>query len=503
MKIFTCAQIRKIDEYTIKNEPIKSIDLMERAAKNLFGSLIKKTDRKKNILIFAGPGNNGGDALVLARLFFEEKFRVKLFYTDFSGKFSNDFLLNMKRLKKLDNKIIFPIKSVTDFPAISKKDIVIDGLFGSGLSRPLDGLALDLVKHINSSEKSKVIAIDIPSGLFGEDNSSNNAECIIRADITYSFQFPKLAFFFPENDVFTGDWQLIPIGLHKKIIAEEKTDNFFVAPKTIKSLFPIRKKFAHKGNFGHALLIAGSYGKMGAAVLGAEACLRSGAGLLTCHLPEKGYEIMQCSLPEAMVSIDKHSEIFTSLPDLSVYSATGVGPGIGTDQKTAVALEKLFEKSVKPMVIDADALNIIGKNKKLLEKIPENSILTPHPKEFERIAGTFRDHYSRNLAQKALSVKYGVFIVLKGANSAITCPDGTCWFNTTGNPGMATAGSGDVLTGIILSLLAQGFSPEKAAVGGVYLHGLAGDIAAKKLGQESMIAGDIIENLGTAFRKIR
>jgi NAD(P)H-hydrate epimerase len=404
-------------------------------------------------------------------------------------------------------------------------------LFGSGLTRPLDGLAAEIVQRINnfrsghlltsrrvmtkeknssinhhpnrSREMTKtVISIDIPSGLMGEDNTGNIPENIIQADFTLTFQFPKMSFFFAENEKYAGEWQVLPIRLHPDGIAETQTSFFFTEKEDINQIIQKRTRFGHKGIYGHALLIAGSFGKMGAAILSSKACLRSGAGLLTAHVPHRGYSIIQTAVPEAMANVDNHDDVFSEFPDLSQFSAVGVGPGIGLNSITKIAFCELLEKSQVPLVIDADALNILSDNKSWLEKIPANSILTPHPGEFKRLVGDTQNTFMRIQKQIEFSKKHNVIVVLKGAFTSVSTPDGSLHFNSTGNPGMATAGSGDVLTGIILGLLAQGIHPANAACAGVYLHGLAGDLAVGQKSQTSLIAGDIIEFLGKAFMTI-
>lgn len=501
MKILKSTQIREVDAYTIKNEPILSIDLMERAAMSITTWILENIPKDKTILLFAGPGNNGGDALAIARQLNEEKYTVQVYLLNISDKLSADCNVNLKRLKEKNIGITY-INNESDFPEITKNDVILDGLFGSGLTRKIDGLAKKLIQHINYSGAS-IIAIDIPSGLFGEDNSDNDSEAIIKAQTTLTFQLPKLSFLFPENENYVGEWHVLPIGLNMDFINSLNSHFHTTDKKFIQEIIKIRSKFAHKGHFGHVLLVAGSYGKMGAALLAAKACLKTGTGLLTVHIPKIGYQIMQTSLPEAMVSIDWSELIFSDVCDTEKYTHIGVGPGIGTKANTIKGLRSLFEKTNNPMVIDADALNIVSENRDLLEIIPKNSILTPHPGEFERLAGTSINSYERLQKQIDLAVNNQIIIVLKGAYTSIVLPDGTCYFNTTGNPGMATAGSGDVLTGIILSLLGQGYSPQDAAIFGVYLHGLAGDIGEKEHGQEALIASDITKNLGKAFKQIK
>jgi NAD(P)H-hydrate epimerase len=388
-------------------------------------------------------------------------------------------------------------------PPIGKKDLVIDAIFGSGLSRPIDsGLVMAVIEHINGSG-AEVVAVDIPSGLFADKPSTAGA--IVKARHTVSFQLPKLAFMLSENHPFVGDWHLVPIGLSKKAIKKAEAGAFYITEKDIRKILKPRDKFSHKGTFGHALLLAGSYGKIGAALLAAKACLRSGAGLLTAHLPACGYPIMQIACPEAMVSTDKEEKFLSALPeDLQGKNAIGIGPGLGLSESSAALLLQLFQAQPEtPMVIDADALNLMAKYRQLLDLLPSNSILTPHPKEFERlVGGKPSGDFERLKWQAAFASQYGVYVVCKGAHTSIASPDGEIFFNSTGNAGMATAGSGDVLTGVLLGLLAQGYMPREAALLGVFIHGLAGDVAKAKHGETSLIASDIIEALGGAFSKV-
>ncbi len=502
MKILKSSQIRKVDTFTIENEPILSIDLMERAAMSITNWIIENVSKEKIIKIFVGPGNNGGDALAIARQLHEFDFITEVFLLKISDNLSKDCQANLDRLKTISSIIINEIREESDFPEISKNDIIVDGLFGSGLTRNLEGLPKKLVKYLNNSDVD-IIAIDIPSGLMGEDNKGNDIDAIVKAKYTLTFQMPKLSFFFSENETFVSGWKVLPIGLNQDFIDSLDSEFHTIDSDYIKDRIINRKKFSHKGNYGHVLLIAGSYGKMGAAILAAKACLRSGSGLVTVHAPKIGYEIIQTALPEAMISIDWSDIIFTNVSNIENYTTVGIGPGIGTKQNTKKALTNLLEKTVAPIVIDADGLNILSEQKELIKKVPQNSILTPHPKEFERLVGEMSNDYERLNAQINFSKENQLFVVLKGAHTSISCPDGSCYFNCTGNPGMATAGSGDVLTGIILSLLGQAYKPKEAAIIGVYLHGLSGDIASHKIGQEAVIASDIIENIGAAYLKIK
>jgi NAD(P)H-hydrate epimerase len=502
MKILPIEEVRNADAYTIANEPIQSIDLMERAATQLYKWIKKRIAKKQAIRVFAGLGNNGGDGLAVARLLSNKGYKVEVNVIRYSDKTSENFEINFNRMSECPEIEINELKDKTALPEIKTGDLLVDAIFGSGLARPVKGFIADVITHLNNSP-AFTIAIDVPSGLFSDSSTTNSSGAIVQADYTLSFQFPKLAFLFPENDAFAGDWHLLDIGLHHDFINQVETHNFFMEKRDIVPLLKKRGRYSHKGTFGHALLIAGCYGKMGAAVLASRACLRSGVGLLHTHIPKAGYEIMQTATPECMLSIDRYDNYFSEVPDLGLYTAIGIGPGLGMEQQSQMALKLLIQEYSNPIVFDADALNILSKNKTWLAFLPTGSILTPHPKEFERLAGKWDDDFERLQKQREFAIKHSIYLVLKGAHSSICFPDGNCYFNSTGNPGMATAGSGDVLTGLITGLLAQGYSPGVAAVLGVYLHGLAGDIAVKKHGMEAMHAGDMIKQIGKAFQKLK
>lgn len=501
MKIFSSDKVREIDAYTIKNEPIESIDLMERAATGLFKWFIKNFERHGSVVVFVGPGNNGGDGLAMARMLAGTGYRLRVYFVAFSSKTSNDWSINKDRLLQQDKAEYNEIQEINDFPYIKPGDIIVDAIFGSGLSRPVEGLPAEVISKINESE-AKVVSIDVPSGLFGEDNTKNT-DIIVRADYTLTIQFPKVSFFFAKNQHFVGKYFIIPIGLHPAKISSTPTDYNIIDNSFVASILRNRNKFDHKGHFGHGLMIAGSCGKAGAAVLSSHAALRTGIGLLTTHVPRPVAEAIHTALPEAMVECDQSDLMFTEIPDPDKYDALGIGPGLDTKANTRKGLRDLLEKYKGPLVIDADALNIISYEKDLPELLAKETVLTPHPGEFRRLTGSDEKEFKRLVSQQEYSKKYQCVIVLKGAHSSVSLPDGRIWFNTTGNPGMATAGSGDVLTGMILSLLAQGYKPSEAAIAAVYIHGLAGDIAAEKYGYESLIASDIIYNIGNSFKKIR
>jgi ADP-dependent NAD(P)H-hydrate dehydratase / NAD(P)H-hydrate epimerase len=515
MKLFTTKQIAELDKFTIENEPVSDIELMERASLQITGWLANRFSTENKMVFFAGPGNNGGDAMAIARQLADLDYLCEVVLMNFGKELKGSPAMNWQRLEKQGKVKLSRLTGMNDFPVLGSTDVIIDGLFGSGLTRPLEGLPAEIVQKINAldfighptlsrvANKNTVIAIDIPSGLMGENNTENIPENIIRADFTLTFQFPKISFFFAENEKFVGNWEVLPIRLHPDGIAQTSTGFFITEKEDVQQIIQKRSRFGHKGTYGHALLIAGSYGKMGAAVLASKACLRAGAGLLTTHVPHLGYPIIQTTVPEAMASVDQHDSYITEFPGLAQFSAVGVGPGIDRKTNTKKALGELLEKVKSPLVIDADALNILAENQLLLDKLPQNCILTPHPGEFTRLAGDTENSWLRIQRQMEFSKKYKVIVVLKGAFTTVSTPAGMLFFNSTGNPGMATAGSGDVLTGIILGLLAQDYSPENAAIAGVYLHGLAGDLAVLRKSEFSMIAGDIIDFLGRAFLHLK
>lgn len=500
-KIFPTTKIKELDTYTIENEPIASIDLMERASQALAEAIAGRWNTDTPFTVFAGPGNNGGDALAVSRLLAKEGYKLEVYLFNIKGALSPDCETNKKRLVDIPGIDFHEVTTQFVPPVLTGEHIIIDGLFGSGLNKALSGGFASVVKYINASP-AKVVAIDIPSGLMGEDNTYNVQAHIIRADLTLSLQLPKLAFLFAENEPYVGKWELLDIGLSEDAIEETGTDFCLLANEDMPSLLKPRGKFAHKGNFGRALLIAGSQGMAGASILAARACLRSGVGLLTVHVPFCNNPIVQTSVPEAMTEPDISETCFASPTDTDDYQAVGVGPGLGKSAETEAALFEQIDACQTPMVVDADALNLLGERRSYIGRLPKGSILTPHPKELERLVGKCRNSYERLMKARELAAAADVYIILKGAYSAIITPQGKCYFNITGNPGMATGGSGDVLTGVVLSLLAQGYDAETAACLSTYVHGLAGDIACKKQGMIGMTAGDVVTCLPLAWRML-
>ncbi len=502
MKIFSVEQIREADKFTIEEELISSVDIMERAARAVYDSIVNKTEIR-NYVIFCGLGNNGGDGMVLAKFLLDHGYFVKVIIVNYSEKRSEDFIVNYDRLKtKIEFKEIHSVEEIKSLEFERREaPLIIDALLGTGINRPTDGLLADCIHFINQLNL-KIISIDVPSGLFGDKSNGVN-DTIIKADLTLTFQFPKLSFMFPENADFIGEFNWLDIGLSQQYISETQTNNYFITKEDVKSFIKTRSKNAHKGNFGHALIVAGSKGKIGAAVLSAKACVHNGAGLVTARIPACGYDIIQTSIPEAMADVDSESNFISDNIRIEKYNAIGIGPGIGNEKQTQNVLKLVIQNSAVPVVFDADAINILSENKTWLSFIPANSIFTPHIKEFERLVGKVSNSEERLKEQIDFSIKYNVFVVLKGVHTSVSSPNGEVYFNSTGNPGMATGGSGDVLTGIITSLLAQGYSPKQACIMGVYIHGLAGDFAVYHKTSETMIASDIIEHLADAYKFIR
>jgi NAD(P)H-hydrate epimerase len=497
MKLFNIENIRLIDELTVKYEPISSLSLMERAATAFYNRFRTLYGDIKHVYVLCGPGNNGGDALAVARMLKDAKCDVTVFLFE-NKKLSDNCLKNKQRiLDEYPRTLKIFTDSFVEPLVLNENSIIIDGLFGSGLTRPISGIYSQAVQWINNCS-CEVVSIDIPSGLFGDVEMLED-QPIVKANLTLTFQFPKLSFFMPESACYLGQWELLDIGLHQKAIETTTTDFELIEKSSITEIYKKRSKFSHKGTYGHALIIAGSKGMAGASVLASKAALRSGAGLVSLHGPECNRVIAQTIVPELIFSSDKQIDNVSMFPDLKNYNTIGIGCGIGTLADTCNMIEKLFTEMFSPCVIDADALNVISRSKHFMDLIPEKSILTPHPKEFDRLFGSQNSSFSRLNKAREMAKRYHIIIVLKGAYTTIITNEGKVYFNTTGNSGLATAGTGDVLTGILTSLLAQGYSPENAACMAVFLHGKAAEFATENQSEESIIAGDIIENLGKAF----
>lgn len=502
MKIFETEQIRNIDRYTIDVEGISPQELIRRVAEGVVDEILSRWSPSKPTMVFAGAGNNGADALIVAKLLIEAGFRPHVVLINVKGdSLSRDCRLAKQELLSVGPVSMTEITHKADIPPLTPDYLVIDGLFGSGLHNPLEGGYMALARYINESGAT-VVSIDVPSGLFGDWNTRVLSQNVVHAHLTLTVQFPRLAFFFAENAPMIGKWKAIDIGLSRKAVDETATKFYYIEKDDVKAVLRSRPLFCSKADFGHALLIAGCYGMMGAAVLAAKSALRAGVGKLTVHSARWGFEVLQSAVPEALFSPDKNEILISDMSTRFSPNAIGVGPGIGTNDATRGALEILIKTSKHPLVLDADALNIISRNPSLIEHIPPGSVLTPHAAEFDRIFGLFNSEEKRLLKALEVSHKYKLIIVLKGHNSATVRPDGKVFFNSSGTPALATAGSGDVLTGIITSLLAQGYKPEAAATAGVYIHGVAGELAAASEGEYGTIASDIAANVGKAIKMI-
>ncbi|QJW89360.1 NAD(P)H-hydrate dehydratase [Spirosoma taeanense] len=497
MKILNVDQIRALDQATIQNEPIAPLNLMERAALAFVDWFVDHFPDTTLTKIFCGLGNNGGDGLAIARLLLERQYPVEVHVVRYAPRESDDFMHNHRRLKLVTEKVNY-IEFSRDIPALRHNEVVIDAILGSGLSRPTEGIVKSTIEAINRAPAT-VVAVDIASGLYADQPNAED-DVIIEPDYTITFQLPKLAFVLPKNGRYVGEWHTVDIRLHKRYIDLAPTPYYFTHPREARLLLHKRDRYSHKGTFGHALLLVGSYGKMGAAVLSARACLRSGVGLLTVQIPRCGYPVLQTAVPEAMCRPDGHQYVLTGPsevegPPPGDYTTVGIGPGIGKAPETLAMFRELLPTLKKPIVVDADALNLLSENRELLEQVPPNSILTPHPKEFERLTQTWKDDYEKLGILRDFAKTHQVVVVLKGAYSAVATPAGEIHFNGTGNPGLSTGGTGDVLTGVLTALLAQGYDPVEAAVLGVYAHGLAGDRVAEQRGPIGMVASDVVDAL--------
>jgi len=498
MYILSPQQTANADKATIKNKGITSVDLMETAATSCFEWLHNKLQGKNiNIHVFCGIGNNGGDGLVVARKLHQKNYQTNCYVINFSDKRTEEFVVNYNRLIEIGLKPI-ELNNENDFPEIGANDMVVDAIFGNGLTRNPEGVTKKLIQYINS-KKVFTLAIDIPSGLFG-DKSVTDPTSVLKASHILTFQTPKLAFLLPENKDYVNSWEVIDIGLDQNYIESLKPKTHYTTITDVMPLYKTRNKWDHKGTYGHSLIIGGSYGKMGAVTLASKAALKIGSGLVSTYIPKCGYAILQVSVPEAMVEVDTDDELiyfnFKTNP-----TVIGIGPGMGTAEKTAQGFENFIKDNKLPLVIDADAINLLSKNQLLLNYLPKNAILTPHPKELERLIGAWKNDYEKLEKVMEFSKKLGVILVIKGAHTVVVNGD-ELYFNSTGNPSLATGGSGDVLTGMITGLIAQGYEPVNAAIFGVYLHGKTADLALPVTGYETFTATTIFDYLGAAILEI-
>ncbi len=506
MKILSLNQIKKMDQYYIDSKSISSIELMEKAAKSCFEWIKKNNFLKKNIpfTILSGTGKNGGDGLCIAKKLNIYGAKTYIYIIHISNNLSDEFLI--KKQQMLNEKINFyDIYENSKIPTFNKKSYLIDTIFGIGLNRNIEKFWSYFFNFINKIKFKSIISIDIPSGIFVEKHN-DNFNSIIKATHTLTFQVPKIPFFLPDYEKYIGNWHILNFMSTNKFLKNVKTKLFFIEISNIKKIIKKRKKFSHKGNYGHGLLIGGSYGMIGSMVLSAKACFKSGIGKLTVYIPNCGYDIIQCTIPEAILITDKENYFINNINFIEKVNSIGIGMGMGLKTKTVYAVESFLiycnNKKKKNLVIDADAINILGIKKKLIHLLPKETIITPHIKEFKRLFGSWENDYQKINILKKKSKEHKIFIILKGAHTIISTPDGEIYFNSTGNPGMSTAGNGDVLTGIIVGFLSQGYSPKESCIISVFLHGLSGDLASSKLGEESITSTDVIKFLPMAFKKI-
>ena len=496
MKLYSAKQIYKADQISIKKEEIESNELMERAALQLFNWMhLRMQGAQVKIHLFCGIGNNGGDGIALARHLVDHGYNIEVYVVNYSEKRSKDFLINLDRLK--DRKV-WPsfMNSDDQLPEIGRDDIIVDGIFGIGLNRTPDAWVAKVIQHLNNCQ-AFILSIDIPSGLF-TDQGPDDFDTIIQSNYVLSFQTPKLVFFLPETGGFIEQWEVLDIGLDPEYLMQTETEYELIGKNEVLTLYKPREKYGHKGTYGHSLIAGGSYGKMGSVCLSSKAALYAGSGLVTSFVPKIGYSILQTALPEIMVMTDASDNELTDIKFDIEPSVVGIGMGMGTSDATVKTFAEFLKHNKLPLVIDADGLNILSKNKELLKYLPDNAILTPHPKELERLIGSWKDDFEKLKKVKAFSKKYNCLVVVKGAHTIVVNKE-KGYVNTTGNPGMATAGTGDVLTGILTGLLAQGYSALDAAIFGVYLHGRSGDIAVESTGFQSLTASHVIENLASAY----
>lgn len=502
MKIFPSDMIAEIDRATCEAQNIDSIELMERAASAISCEIVSRFLPSQRIVVIAGPGNNGGDALAAARMLIERGYRrLEIYLFNVTGKLSHDCEEQRKRLITIDGIQFTEITKGFTPPALGRGDVVLDGLFGAGLSRPLEGGFKTLVQYINESN-AFTISVDVPSGMFSEWNQVTNRRDMIHASLTLAISFPRISFFFEEHADIVGEWKILDIELDQAKVRATSSQWFWVEERNVRRVLKPRPPFANKRDFGSVMVMAGSMGMMGAAVMCARAAMRAGAGLVTVHSARCGMQVIQGSVCEAMFEPDKNERYITDMRLHYNHNAVGVGPGIGTYDETVNALEGLLKNVSSPLVLDADALNCMAKRPALLSLVPPMSVITPHKGEFDRLFGEHESDEDRLRKAVEQAQYYNIIIALKGRYTAVVRPDGKVYFNSTGNPGMATAGAGDVLTGVITALAAQGYKPEMAATAGVYIHGLAGDMAAADLGQYGMTASDIIDRLPLAIKHL-
>ena len=497
MKIFSKEQIYEGDLLTAKKQNISSTELMERAGTQIFNWIHQRMQGAQvPIHVFCGIGNNGGDGLVLARQLVNYGYNVHTYVVNCSDKRTQDFLINYDRIKQTTKKWPIMLNCKADFPPIGSDDIIVDAVFGIGLNRPPNDWVKSLFQHFKES-KAFTLAVDLPSGLYA-DKVPKDENGVVWADYTLSFQSPKLVFFLPDTSKYTRQWEVLDIGIDLEFLQQTETEVELIGKNEMLPIYKPREKFSHKGTYGHGLLIGGSYGKIGAMLLSGRGMLASGAGLVTVYVPKCGYMPMQTALPEAMVITDIDDDILTAIKYDIEPTAIGIGMGMGTNEKTHAAFQMFLKTNNLPLIIDADGINLLSKHEGDLGLIKPQTVFTPHPKELERLLGKWKDDFDKLKKAKAFSKKYKCILIIKGAHT-ITVFQDKLYINSTGNPGLATGGTGDVLTGIITGLIGQGYEPLIASLFGVYLHGKSADIAVNDYSYQSLTASHIIDYLGQAY----
>lgn len=498
LPLLLASQIREADAYTIAHEPIASIDLMERASKAFVGWFVNHfPDRNKSIAIYCGTGNNGGDGVAIARMLYDhgyEALSVKI--ARFSSRSTDEFDKNLARLKRLDIPLT-EIENRDDLPE-ENSGIIIDALLGTGLNKPLEGDYEKLVKYLNSIECT-MVAVDIPTGFFADGEIDPDAT-ILKAGLLITFQQPKINFLLPESGSYVGCLEVVNIGLNEKFIRSLNSPYQLVEEKDIRAKLKQRHRFSNKGTYGHALIIAGQPETMGAALLSSSACAYTGAGLTTACIPESGLTALNSHQPEVMAIVRKGN----TLPDIdwTKFTTIAIGPGLGKDANALKLFTAVLKNFNNPMVIDADAINMLASNQGLWEYVPKGSVLTPHVKEFDRLFGEHKNWWQRMQTAKQKAKEHGVYIVLKNDYTITITPDEKFYFNSTSNAAMATGGMGDVLTGIIGALLAQKYTPEDACIIGNYIHGKAGDELALPNRMYVVLPGRLMTQLPVTMAKL-
>lgn len=506
MKLLNNQQMKDLDRQAIEKYKIPGIILMENAGIRVVEEIYKVLPQNHNkVVIICGVGNNGGDGFVVARHLINKGIDVEVYILGKANQIKGDAKINFDIVKAMELKLHF-IEDQVNIDRLKndlyKANIIVDALLGTGIDRPVEGLLKDIIENINYFKgKTKILSIDIPSGVNGDDGSILG--CCVDADITVTFQLPKIGNINMPGGEYSGDLIIKDIGIPLEVIKESPYTGKLITEELVKGLLPPRKIQAHKGSYGSALIIAGgkeSWGSVaissfgGAAMLASKAALRCGVGLLKVAIPGTLIPAMNLQVMEA-IALPQRLDIIEE--ELSIVDVIAIGSGCGQSQDFEKLLEEVILKTSKPMVLDADALNIISKNKDLLRDLNQPAVITPHPGEMARLTGLTPEVVNANRINiaKNFAEEYNVTVVLKGAGTVISSPERDVYLNTTGNPGMATAGTGDVLTGMIASFIAQGIDPLMAAVTAVYLHGKSGDNMTDKLGEYSLMAGDIIDGI--------